>query len=192
MISEMMTAIFTKMGLQFEMSFYPPKRALRESKSGKIDGFCAIPTSGLLLIPELMPIQTPITYSQIVLYGKATQSEFTGFKGTDRLIYIRGKAGIEEFVRASELKAFPVTTTEQSFKMIIAGRADYYVEFDQAAKGIIKKLGFIDQLKTIPAGNKVPIYIAVHRRHEHLISEINRRLIEYVRDTYGRETLIPY
>lgn len=190
-VSEMMNAILPTMGFQFKMSYYPGKRALRELENGKIDGFCAKSPAGFANSSMLIAVPTPIGYSRIFLYGKATQSDFTGLKDTDKLIYVRGTIPIEEFIRKSESGANAVSTTsiEQALKMIIAGRADYFVEFHRPAVSAIKNLGVKDRLKAIPISDNVPIYLAIHRRHQHLKDEIDRKFIAYLKDTYGRDTL---
>ena len=193
-ILEMMSAILPTMGFQFKMSYYPGMRALAELNSGNIDGLCAKPPSSFLAYPELIAVPTAIGYSSIYLYGKESKPELSRLKDKDKLVYVRGTQTIEEFIRKSGLNATVISASsvEQALKILIAGRADYFLEWQQPALHAINKLGITGQLESIRVGEKNPIYLAIHRRHQHLIDEIDRKLIVYVKETYGRETLIPY
>jgi hypothetical protein len=192
-VYEAMNAILPSMGFQFKMSYYPRKRAFSEFNNNHVDGVCASHPSTLTLLPNSVFTRTPLTYSRIVLYGRANQDEFTGLKEADKLIYVRGNPEVLKFINDEHLGiSYSTTTIDQSLKMIVAGRGDYFVEFDLSAESAIKKLKFEDQLKAIPVGYLMPIYMVFNSRYQNHLYKIDKKIKTYMKDTYGREELIPY
>ncbi len=177
---DIVTAVFDDMGVKYEVTTVPFKRALLYAYEGK--GIVA----GIYKTKERsekLDYSSSFYDSNVVLFVRKKQafsfSSMTDLRGKKIATKVGWSYGVE-FDRARdrlELQAID-GEAEQNFKLVITGRRDAFI--DNRISGIVtlKKMGIMDKIEILPR----PVNIGAHylgfkkNTHSGLIKRFNQHL----------------
>jgi len=149
----------------------PHSRVGFELEQGRIDGDCARARIYSSQHKNIFFVRSWVTPRKIHAYQvSAFATDFnprTDLKDK-RIVFICGTLIINKFLQENQLTSTSVTTQRQAIKMVAGGHADVLIGFRGPVEGVLDALKLSDKFHKQPISAEIPIYIALHKRHQHL------------------------
>ena len=177
---DIVTAVFDDMGIKYEVSTVPFKRALLSAYEGK--GIVA----GIYKTKERsekLDYSSSFYDSKVVLFVRKKQAfpflSMTDLRGKKIATKVGWSYGIE-FDEARDRLEFQAIDgeAEQNFKLVITGRRDAFIDNRISGVVTINKMGITDKIEILPR----PVNIGAHylgfkkNTHSGLIKRFNQHL----------------
>ncbi len=180
------TDVFSRLGMELEMSYYPLKRASYEASEGNVDGEPLRIYEYADAFPNLIRVEEPIYPMRIVAYKNrnSTIPPLTGWKSLQgtryHVQYPRGMKITEDNLPGvvSKDNLSTVTYASDGFKILSVGRSDLYVGDYDATYSISQLPEYKNNICVAGEMTRVNLYLYVHKKHKHLAP----RLAETIRD----------
>lgn len=192
--SEIIDELFLRVGREYQIECLPWKRALNEVKTGRVDGlFAAFKTTEREIFADYSEL--PMRIGQYVVFTDRSKV-FTFNQLSDlfgkTVAITRGHSVSAEFDNAKELgliKVIEVKSASTGFKVLLAGRADAYINdkivglFEANEQGLSSKIAVLDT----PVQESNPAYILFSKASDlkdksQAIALINEKLESMWRD----------
>ena len=175
------TEVFKRIGIQFELRYYPMKRATVELDKGRVDGEPVRIYSYADTHPNLRRVDESVYSMNVVAYAtKSSISDLNGWeslRGRDyRVEYPRGmKISQDNLSKVVETdKLSEISEASQALKKLIANRIDVYIDDDIVITPLLRNPEFKKQgkIRTVGIMESVPLYMYVHKKHESVIPQL--------------------
>jgi polar amino acid transport system substrate-binding protein len=162
---------YARLGIDFEFRELPEVRAMVTANEGGTDGeferFAGLEQT----YPNLVMIPVPIGSVDIVVYTKETDFAVEGWHSLApyTIGIVRGFKLIEANTEGMHVEA--VTTVEQAFLKLNAGRSDVVVE-SRSAQCMLKDFNVSGIRVLEPPLDQLVLYHYLHRRHTALAAKL--------------------
>lgn len=161
------------------MQHMPHSRVGFELEQGRIDGDCArtiIPGSQYDNVFFIRSWVTPRYIHAYQMSEFPTDFTVSNDLKSKRIVFMRGTQIISQFLQENQLTGIPVTTQKQAIKMVVGGHADVVMGFSSPIEGALDTLSMSGKLYKQPVSQAIPIYLAIHKRHQHLQSKLEEQI----------------
>lgn len=192
--SDIIEELFLRVGREYEIECLPWKRALNEVQTGRVDGlFAAFKTIEREEFAYYSAL--PMRIGQYVVFTDRSKT-FTFRQLSDlfgkTVAITRGHSVSDDFDHAKELgliKVIEVKSASTGFKVLLAGRADAYINdkivglFEANEQGLSSKISVLD----IPIQEANPAYLLFSKASDlqdkqQIITQVNEKLESMWRD----------
>jgi len=193
-IDLMYTEAFNRLGYGFAYSFYPLKRSLLESDSGRVDGETArlkFDSSIREKYPNLVLVDEVVWESVVAGYSIDPGIHLDGWaslkKNHDIIIgYPRGHLHIEKMLKEHNInpvRVYETTDARQGLRMLASKRINLFIESDINIEGSLLEKEF-RSLTIGRAGelSRVPLFPYLHKRHAAMAPRLAAALKEMKAD----------
>lgn len=148
----LMEAIFSRIGIEIQLELYPQKRMLQTLKEGTKDAATVISINKER--SKYIEFSEPIFQKKGLLFYRKEKNktfEWETYEDLKGLIIgvVRGHNYGDEFreaVKKYDLKLEEVSTVEQNFKKLVAGRIDIFLEIELTAIQFLRKKEYRDKI----------------------------------------------
>ena len=176
---------FTRLGIEFECPFYPPKRASNMADEGMVDGEPARAAYYAKDHSNLIRLDVPVGSVKFTAFATNSTIQLDGWESlrkTDyRVEYLRGikacEEGLPDVVSPDKLSA--ISRVMQGLKRLAAGRIDIFVHLEADVMAALR----IDEFKDFgiqKAGvmEQQIAYPYLHKKHQELVPKLETVLKE--------------
>ena len=172
---------YREVGITISGKGYPAERAVVMADRGKAAGILARMEGLESMYPNLVRVPVPVAYLDMMCYTRGASFWVSGWESLRpyRIVFMRGDKLMELNTAGMDVTA--VTTPEQAFKMLAAGRADVAVE-PRDVWFSMKSMDREGIRMMEPPLAKLPMYHYLNRRHEHLVPRLTA-LLKRLHDT---------
>jgi len=191
---------FGRMGYRFSMIALPSERALIESNAGRIDGEVArigdLNADGAH--PNLIRVDEVAAVVEVAAYGR---KPIIGLAGWEAMFQRRCRIAYEKGLKLFEKKIpawypdnliQPTMDLIQLCRLLAADRADVGIAFPIQIDGVLQREEFRNAgIHKIGALEKVKAYPYLHRKHAHLVPELEAAIRAMKADCVYEQILHP-
>ncbi|WP_051333497.1 substrate-binding periplasmic protein [Aliagarivorans marinus] len=181
--ARIMSEVYQRLGLDLDLRYMPPKRALVDANNGKSDGELFRIAGIESLYPNLVRVPVPIYTIEGVVFSKLHDFQVAGWESLRpyRIWGLRGvhfsEVGTRGFNREFNNRVEPL------FKKLAAERLDVVVETKFSGAIILQQLGLQQVIKTLePSLARFELYHYLHKDHQALLPMFEATLTEMQRD----------
>ncbi len=176
---KILNVVYSRLDIPITMVYMPSKRALLESRSGRVDGT----THRILAIgseyPELIRVPTPINYIEPTVFSK--KKDFTG-TGVDsiknyRIGIMRGARHAELFTKDMQ-DVIQVKTPIHLMELLSADRIDIVILSKLNGLWALKELNIESIYPSNPPLSRLYLYHYLHKKNHTLVAQIDKILQE--------------
>ncbi len=163
---------YHRLGILISAQPLPAERALSLAGSGDLDGEVSRVEGIEKNYPDLVMVPVPVTATEVVVFTKHVIFPVTGWESLKP--YSIGILTGAKFAREGTqgMRAEPVTTDEQSFQKLDAGRIDVAVTTYINGLETIRKLNLKDIKALEPPVTTLKLYHYLHKKHMDLVPKI--------------------
>ncbi len=167
---------YARLGITVEIRNYPWRRALAVANDGVTDGELFRVKTIQKEFPNLVIVNEPVAYIEILVFTKNTQIKVDGWESLRpyRLGFVMGLKEIEE--QTQGMQVYMADTNETIFKLLQRGRFDIAIEERFAGLKALKEMNINDIHFLLPPIEKYPLYHFLHTRHVSLVPKVERVL----------------
>ena len=165
---------YQKLGIEVEFVDMPPKRALKQSNEGEVDGEIHRVWSIADSYPNLIRVPTPINYIDQVVFSSKQNTDIT--QCADLAPYsvgiVRGVKHAEDCTKGLPLKRV-FNTDERMMALLSAQKIDFAIS--SWVNGMwLRKTMDIDNVHVVgPPISRQLLYHYVHKKHAGLVEKID-------------------
>ena len=169
-----LTKIYSRIGIDIEISGLPPKRSIMLVNEGLMDAECSRIYNISRTYPNLFRIPTPIYQVRVGLYSLKTGREFRNW--SDLAGYKIGLLGGTFFAEEASKKFDIVFANDPGhlFNLLLAGRIDFALLTDVIGPRLITSDPRYAEIHlTAPRFMEFFVYHYVHKKHRNLVDSID-------------------
>jgi len=187
--------LFSRLDIPFILQYIPPARASAYAVQGKIDGQVGRMASYSEKVQNQIKVNEPIYYLEMVAYVRLsskynildTENKLDNLNSWKQLAgkgfrveYMRGISivtkHLEPLIPPDRLTT--VTTLEQGFSKLKAGRTDVFIASNHSAYPILSSAEYRDDIASGGVLFSTGIYPHLHKRHHSLVPEMEKVIRE--------------
>lgn len=171
--AEILTVIYSKLGIQLQFVDGPAKRSLVESSEGRLDGEIQRVLDVQNEYPTLLPVPVSINYIEPTAFTKRVSFAVTGWDSLRpyKIGIVRG-VGSSERGTAGMPQVEPTTNMEQMMLMLNADRTDVAVNDLFSGMLILRRLGLQEIHPLSPALQHVDLNHFLNERHRAIVPRV--------------------
>lgn len=180
---------YAELGIQVQISEFPPVRALRYSNSGLVDGELFRIRGIEAFYPNLIPVPVPLLTGDVIAFTLDSSLAETPISDNPdaRVLIRRGVISADLATRGMNREM--VDTYEQMISMMLAGRAQYGV-FSRVHTWISLKGATLDDVFVLQTPlSHFELMHYVHEKHADRVGDIAAAL-QYVHDSGITEQIL--
>lgn len=189
--SAILSEAYGRLGIKIEKIEAPVERSLRMANRGTTDGELFRGNISGTLYANLIQVPVVLAFGEVVVFTKNVVFEVTSWESV-RPYKIGFRIGIKEVEQnTAGMDVEPVSTNEQIFQKIAAGRNDIGIIPRRPGLLTLKKMG-IEGIRILePPLQRDKLYHYLHKKHKTLLPEITsilkdmetKGLIKKIRET---------
>jgi polar amino acid transport system substrate-binding protein len=174
---------YQEMGMTIEVQSYPAERAAVVANSGATAGVLTRMEGLEKFYPNLVRVPVPVTYLDMMAFTRNRDLKVSGWESLRpyHIVYMRGNKLAEQKTAGMDVKT--VTSPEQAFRMLMAGRADVVVE-PRDLWFEMKRMNVAEVQMREPPLVSIPTYHYLNKRYEGYV----QRLASILKRLHGSGT----
>ncbi|MDR7305824.1 transporter substrate-binding domain-containing protein [Rhodoferax saidenbachensis] len=172
--AEILTVVYSKLGIQLQFVDGPAKRSLLESSEGRLDGEIQRVLDVQNEYPTLLAVPVSINYIEPTAFTKRASFAVTGWDSLRpyKIGIVRG-VGSSERGTAGMPQVEPTTNMEQMMLMLNADRTDVAVNDLFSGMLILHRLGLQEVIHPLlPVLQRIELYHFLNERHRALVPRV--------------------
>lgn len=179
MAERVMVEAYRRMGMKLEVLEFPGERALQTANEGKVDGELYRKGDISDTFTQLIKIPVVISSADFMAFVKdrSVAAHDWNSLARYRVGYKRGVKSVEVNL-VKDTKAEPVSSTDQAFKKLDAGRNDVVVSPRVTGLVLLKQLGIKDVTMVEPPLLSIQLYHYLHQKHKALVPRLTSTLLQ--------------
>jgi polar amino acid transport system substrate-binding protein len=184
------TEAYKRIGITIDIRRFPSERAIRISNNGDADGEMMRQKGVERDYPNLLRVPVAIFTGEMVVVTKDKKFLVKGWKSLIpyKVGYVRGVKAIEKnLVQGTYAEA--VTTGEQAYRKLNAGRTDVVIDSRSEARHVLKKLDMPNLFILEPPLVTVPFFHYLHVKNQHLLKPLTKVLQQMKKEGIMQRTL---
>lgn len=177
MAEKVMHEAYRRLGMKMEVREFPGERALQTANDGKVDGELYRKGDIAETFTHLIKIPVVISSADFVVFVK--DSSISAYDWNSLLPY---RVGYKRGVKSVEVnlvkgtKAEPVSSTDQAFKKLEAGRNDVVISPKVTGLVLLSQLGISGVTALDPPLLSIQLFHYLHEKHKALVPKLTATL----------------
>ncbi|MCO4797898.1 MAG: transporter substrate-binding domain-containing protein [Colwelliaceae bacterium] len=181
----LINSAYKNLNVDVSFAFFPAKRAFIEAqKNTWVDAELVRIAMASQLLPQYVRIPVEILNVELILYSKVNIRQLSNWQSlTDyRIATMRGLIYVTEQLEKNNIDDVTlVTSAEQAFKLLHAGRVDLVLMPNLITENILQRHQEYQFEEVVI--DKVPVYHYLHKRHKALVEPLTQELIRLIKET---------
>lgn len=172
---EILSSVYSKLGIQIEFVDVAAKRSLIESSEGRLDGEIQRVLDVQNEFPSLLPVPESINYIEPTVFAKSAKLTVSGWSSLQpyRIGIVRGVGSSERGVAGLQ-NVEAIATMDQMMLMLNADRIDVAMNDLFSGMLVLRRLGLQEEVHPLsPALQHIELYHFLNERHRALVPRVN-------------------
>lgn len=188
MAEKVMAEAYRRLGMKMEVHEFPGERALQTANDGKVDGELYRKGDIAETFTHLIKIPVVISSADFVVFVK--DSSISAYDWNSLLPY---RVGYKRGVKSVEMnlvkgtKSEPVSSTDQAFKKLEAGRNDVVISPKITGLVLLSQLGITGVTALDPPLLSIQLFHYLHEKHKTLVPKLTATLQQMEKEGLIRE-----